>query len=72
MAKAFAGKSLMAVLGAGLAVGVAQAEPLQSGANPFGAVVFEPAQSTVAADATEQDKDGEHKCGAEGKCGSSS
>ena len=72
MAKALTGKSLIAVLGAGLVAGAAQAAPAPSSENPFGARVFEPAQTTVAAAAAdEQGKDGEHKCGAEGKCGSS-
>ena len=74
MAKVFTGKSLAAVLGTGLALGAAQtqAAPAVSDENPFGARVFQSSQGTVvAAAADEQGKDGEHKCGAEGKCGSS-
>ena len=71
MAKDITRTTLAAALGAGLVVGAAQAEPVQSATNPFGASVFEPARTTVAAAAAEEEgKDGEHQCGAEGKCGS--
>ena len=70
MAK-FPGTSLAAVLGAGLAIGVVQAQAASPGDNPFGATAFEQGSQVVVADNHEEGKDGEHKCGAEGKCGSS-
>lgn len=65
------GKSLAAVLGAGLAVGAVHVQAAPSVDNPFGATAFEQASNVVIADNHGDDKDGEHKCGSEGKCGSS-
>lgn len=65
------GKSLAVVLGAGLAVGAVQVQAAPCNDNPFGATAFEQGSNVVVADNHGEGKDGEHKCGSEGKCGSS-
>lgn len=65
------GNSLAAVLGAGLAIGAVQVQAAPCSENPFGATAFEQGSTVVVADNHGEGKDGEHKCGSEGKCGSS-